>query len=1418
MVASRFVRTPLNAVEKNLLKRFGNSISEKKREDFLDGIEVATALNFDIERTKREAADLAPLTPQCSLFDRVVKQGAKFETQPDADRVIGIKEGIYFTVKDGVELTPELKARFDRSFHGYSDGPFDKSQLLNFNRDISDYLESWQNRNCDDQDFLASGGLASTCESVDFDREESPGHREDHIWNELYYALHDTGLSDSVEISAHLGSKRAIKQYAAQLKERMKDESNLDKFVPEVYALVTRACQVLTETKTKFMKDGEEKEWYMELYPVQIMAALAMRATDKQPSTIAEMMTSEGKTITSTLPIILHALTGQGVDVMTHNESLAARDPEWLAPLYELFDLSTTTVGINTNKDSKERQEAYGKDIRYGTAKDFGFDYLFGNLERSRSRVGFKPGSFVFIDEFDSLIDRNSPLIINLPTSEISKFASAEEQRDYLKAAQLAREFIGVEETSSIVGRQNTLARFKADYIYDVDAEGVQIQSAGLQKIVDTFDLRNEDELFNGKGRIYSKVHNALKAEQFYDEGKRYGIWTGRQLKNRFGESQVQIPNAETTVQLIDEGTGFPMLNYSLSDGMHEALEAKEGLQVHEAHSIASSITLPTFIREFYEFIAGTTGTAANTSEETKKVFNAETVSVPRHKEDNRSCYTDRLYASNDAKLDAIAEEIASNYTVKGRVRSLVNQLRVDGRKPKKGDVQREKDLQMVKQAKTADFNRPILVGVQSEQDARYLEKRVNDLLKGTEYNLNVLTANPNDALKERQIIAKAGRKNTITIATAMAGRGADIELDDIIRNVEGPSRSLGGLYVIIGERAASLRIDDQLAGRCGRQSAVGLVSAYMSLEDKLFRDNLRDSERQYIISQIVDENTKTKLAVRVIPPEDVVDSENGFTIYVNEEELDELKKQYGEDFTFQKPTKGMYDPAEVSPDAFINDPEVMKKVSNIIERMRDKYNEDASEHRIFQAEVDKYVFDILGKHQHIWWSIAEADHETPMDSEIRAESELRSLDYIPPHLKHMLEIGAYEGGLDKFLVTYKSKSTKPTLWERIRQMSWDSQEQGCNNSSEIEALRKDNKIVKEEAALQRDKPVIYYHLLDCAYQFAEFMKTNLDSTFWETAAEARVLDYIDPEDYKEQLCPFKTPEEAARFEELRDLVDRADNWGAPLESTRKYVDRISKVYDPDVEMSEDSPDFNDVLAELLEESIVTQSIEPINLRSIVAYDSLVTPIQKMYPRACFEELFWQTGREYGFEQDVDYFMELVDDLDIDKDSMRQMYVEFSAQLDSIEQMASSPLTDDLQYDLTGEWTYVDYEADAYDNERPKKDSFENTMVKKVNEAYDRITSEIGEEDGHALIQNILLDNLEISRRLKFEAIDACKQRYANRNKKVGENFDLAEFHVELDKHIQYIDGVYSAQALSDIFAYCPQKGQVKDAILAGLD
>ncbi|MBW3018706.1 hypothetical protein KY329_00790, partial [Candidatus Woesearchaeota archaeon] len=641
--AASFVRTPLRAAwrERNPLKRLAmrrpwfKFLARKK------GNKVADALGFDAERKEREAPDLAPLYPELDMFYRVAEQWNKFEVQPDLDRVIGIKEGVYFTLKDGVEWTPELKSRFDYVFRDYKDGPYDKS--LSFNRDVHEWLERWQDRECDDQEFLVSGGLASTYERDIYDSlEDHIDYMEYHVWNEdnVFDKLANasekslpklkTVLSESsldVEISDYLGSKQAIRNYAARLREEMDGLCDLEPYVPQVYALVTRACQVLRDTKTKFMKDGREKEWNLVPWDVQLLSALAMKNTE-DINKVIEQMTAEGKTITASLPIILHAFAGT-VDVFTHNNTLAERDREWLAPLFDLLGITTTTVGVNTNQNADERCAAYKKRVRYGTVEGFGFDYLFGSLERSPDRNGFKPADFGFLDEFDDRAKKITPMIANAPNFASYRHVSPEEERKFLKAARLAKQFAGIEESPTLVG-DSIFARFDADYIFDVEKNGICIQPAGLAKIVEEFNLDSVEELFNGEFDVYSKMHNAIKAEQFFKEGEHYRVWRGDMLKAHFRNANVNFADDEYSVQLIDEGTGHLALNHRFRDGLHEALTAKEivkkpGINMHieEGQVSSASITVQTFLRKFYPTFSACTGTMAGLEEEVETIYNA---------------------------------------------------------------------------------------------------------------------------------------------------------------------------------------------------------------------------------------------------------------------------------------------------------------------------------------------------------------------------------------------------------------------------------------------------------------------------------------------------------------------------------------------------------------------------------------------------------------------------------------------------------------------------------------------------------------------------------------------------------------------------------------------------------------------------
>ncbi|MBB5173421.1 preprotein translocase subunit SecA [Texcoconibacillus texcoconensis] len=466
-------------------------------------------------------------------------------------------------------------------------------------------------------------------------------------------------------------------------------------------------------------------------FPVQLLGGIILHDGD-----IAEMKTGEGKTLVATLAVYLNGLTGKGVHVVTVNEYLARRDSEDMGKLYNFLGLS---VGLNVSGMSKEeKREAYLADVTYGTNNEFGFDFLRDNMVTYNEQRVQRKLHYAIVDEVDSIFvdEARTPLIIS---------GSANRSTQLYTAANSFVKMLKVEE----------------DYTYDEKTKNVQITDAGVGKAERTFNI---DNLFDQQHvQLNHHINQALKAHVAMHRDDDYVVQDGE-------------------VVIVDQFTGRLMKGRRYSDGLHQAIEAKEGLDIKRESMTLASITFQNYFR-MYEKLAGMTGTAKTEEEEFRNIYAMNVVSVPTNKPIIREDKPDMIYKTSEAKFRAIIQRIEELY--------------------QKGQ--------------------PVLVGTAGVDTSELVSK----MLTKKKITHNVLNAKNHE--KEAEIIGNAGQKHAVTIATNMAGRGTDIKLGAGV--IE-----LGGLYVLGTERHESRRIDNQLRGRSGRQGDPGESQFYLSLEDELMR------------------------------------------------------------------------------------------------------------------------------------------------------------------------------------------------------------------------------------------------------------------------------------------------------------------------------------------------------------------------------------------------------------------------------------------------------------------------------------------------------------------------------------------------------------------------------------------------------
>ena len=530
---------------------------------------------------------------------------------------------------------------------------------------------------------------------------------------------------DALEETYEQLSDNDLQAKTSEFKERYEGGESLDDLLPEAYAVVREAAKRVLN---------------MRPFEVQLIGAVVLHEGN-----ISEMKTGEGKTLSSTMPAYLNALSGKGVHVITVNEYLAERDATDMGVLYEFLGM---TVGLNISGMSKEdKKEAYDCDITYGTNNEYGFDYLRDNMVLYKEQMVQRPLNFAIIDEVDSILidEARTPLIIS---------GSAQKSVDLYQRA------------DSLVA---TLKQ-EQDYTYDVKTKGVQLTEEGINKAERFFGIENLFDLSNVS--LTHHINQALKAHASMQRDTDYVIEEGE-------------------VVIVDQFTGRLMKGRRYSDGLHQAIEAKEKLQIQNESMTLASITFQNFFR-MYNKLAGMTGTAKTEEEEFRNIYNMDVVAIPTNRPIAREDRVDLIYKTTKEKYDAVVEEIKQRN----------------------------------------DLGQPVLVGTVAVETSEV----ISDLLKKARVRHNVLNAK--NHYREAEIIENAGQRNAVTIATNMAGRGTDIKLGEGV--VE-----LGGLAVIGTERHESRRIDNQLRGRSGRQGDPGMSQFYLSMEDELMRrfgsDNLRN-------------------------------------------------------------------------------------------------------------------------------------------------------------------------------------------------------------------------------------------------------------------------------------------------------------------------------------------------------------------------------------------------------------------------------------------------------------------------------------------------------------------------------------------------------------------------------------------------
>ena len=564
------------------------------------------------------------------------------------------------------------------------------------------------------------------------------------------------GLNSILNSIFGSSNERKLKKYKDQVHAINELEEKYEKFSDEELKDKTFEFKELLKDKTKIeditndafaiVREAAKRTLGQRHYDVQILGGLVLNKGN-----ITEMKTGEGKTLVATLPAYLNALTGKGVHVITVNDYLAKRDAEWMGQIYNFLGMTVGTVTSELNEDDKKA--AYQADITYGTNNEFGFDYLRDNMKYNVDQLSQRGHYFAIVDEVDSILidEARTPLIISGQ----------------------------VEDKTELYNKINRVIPKIEDNHYEIDekSKNVMLSDEGndfLDEILPGLGLmKDNSSVYDMENvNLIHHINQALKAHKIFNKDTDYLV-------------------KDNQVIIIDEFTGRMMEGRRFSDGLHQALEAKERVAIQPENRTMASITFQNYFR-LYEKLSGMTGTASTEAEEFMDIYNLDVIAIPPNISISRKDLDDEIYRTSLEKYDAILDSIV-NANKKGQ---------------------------------------PVLVGTTSIEKSEYLSK----LLKNKKIKHNVLNAKYHE--KESEIIADAGKYGSVTIATNMAGRGTDIQLGGSNGSEEEKDKSLnsGGLFVIGTERHESRRVDNQLRGRSGRQGDPGKSKFYLSLDDDLMR------------------------------------------------------------------------------------------------------------------------------------------------------------------------------------------------------------------------------------------------------------------------------------------------------------------------------------------------------------------------------------------------------------------------------------------------------------------------------------------------------------------------------------------------------------------------------------------------------
>jgi preprotein translocase subunit SecA len=539
------------------------------------------------------------------------------------------------------------------------------------------------------------------------------------------------GYIGTLEADFEALSDEELAGKTVEFRERLENGQDLEDILFEAYAAVREAFK---------------RTMGVRLFDVQLMGGIVLHEGD-----IAEMKTGEGKTFVAVQPLYLNALLGKGVHLVTVNDYLAKRDAEWTRPVYEA--LGMRVAYIENMMAFEPRKEAYEADVTYGTNSEFGFDYLRDNMAVSLDGVVQRGHTYAIVDEVDSILidEARTPLIISGEPETAAQI--------YYDFARVARQLKSV--AAKFVPKTEKKDETIADYEYDEKFKTVSPYPSAIEKVERALRI---DNLYDPRNsQLVNHLNQALKAESLYQRDVDYVVQDGE-------------------VKIVDEFTGRIMEGRRWSEGLHQAIEAKEGVRIQEEHVTLATITLQNYFR-LYEKLGGMTGTAKTEEKEFVEIYGLNVVEIPTNVPVVRKDENDFIFKTKDEKFGAVADDISGRH----------------------------------------EAGQPVLVGTIAVETSEYL----SEVLKRRGVPHNVLNAK--EHAREAEIIKDAGQVGAVTIATNMAGRGVDIKLDEGVRE-------LGGLYVLGTERHESRRIDNQLRGRSGRQGDPGESRFYLSGQDDLVR------------------------------------------------------------------------------------------------------------------------------------------------------------------------------------------------------------------------------------------------------------------------------------------------------------------------------------------------------------------------------------------------------------------------------------------------------------------------------------------------------------------------------------------------------------------------------------------------------